>query len=81
MHINWLKKNTITTRTYVRQIPSKFAEYFLPNNIYNNRMTNSFTGTLQVENFAIDEYKSCKILRMMRFQSKNFPLFQGFGPA
>jgi len=55
---------------YVRKIPSKFVEYFPSNNIYNNWMKNPFNGTLQIEDLAIDEYKSCKILRMMRFQKK-----------
>jgi len=44
-------------------------------------MTNPFTGTLQIEELAIDEYKICKILWMMRFQNQNFQPFQAIGPA
>jgi hypothetical protein len=73
------KKSAITS--YVRQIPSKFVEYSPPRNIYSNWMTNPFTGTLQIEELAIDEYKICKILWMMRFQNQNFPPFQAIGPA
>jgi len=36
---------------------------------------------MQTEDLETDEYKSCKILQMMRFQNKNFPPFQAIGPA
>jgi len=65
---------------YVYQTNTKQV-YFPPNNIYRNWMMNPFTGTLQIEDLAIDECKSCKILRMMQFQNKNSPLFQAFGSA
>jgi hypothetical protein len=73
-------KNDVMTK-YISEIQGTFEEYFLPNSTDNNWIRNSVTGSFQIEDFAIDDMKSCNILRMIRFQSKNFLLFQAFGPA
>jgi hypothetical protein len=65
------KKYVITE--YVRQIQSTFEEYFPPQNVDNNWMTNPFTGSFQIEDFAIKEYKELQDIANDSVSKQKFP--------